>query len=46
MYIDCNTKYIKSKLTPTVKVLTVKGNIFESHLGYACERTCTILSDP
>ena len=41
MYIECNTKYIKSTFTLTVKVLTVKSNRFDSHLGYACERACT-----
>jgi hypothetical protein len=42
MYIERNTKYIKSTLTLTVRVLTVKGNRFDLHLCYACELTCTI----
>jgi len=32
MYIECDTKYIKSTLTLTVKVLTVNGNWFDCHL--------------
>ena len=29
MYVECNTKYIKSTLTLTVEILTAKGNRFD-----------------
>ena len=44
MYIECNTKYIKPTFILTVKVFTVKGNRFDSHVGNACERAFTIQS--